>query len=235
MRALARDLEVSQSLLSLILSGRRRLSPRVLERTLRFLALPAAEKKEWENRLRLKGDRGKRAHVTESNRLIDETPIHHWYMLALLDLATLPDGCRADPDWIARRLGITRVEAEFAATELEAAGMLIREKEILRKKEQHLYFPSKTSLPLLRELHRQLIQKALDQLERIDPASFKKRKIVGTTFAIRSAHLGKANTLIQKFQKDMAALLTEGDCDEVYQLNIQLFPLSQPARTRRPS
>ena len=43
------------------------------------------------------------------------------------------------------------------------------------------------------------------------------------------ANLEKAKKKILEFQKELAELITEGDCTEVYQMNVQLFSLTGEA------
>lgn len=44
--------------------------------------------------------------------------------------------------------------------------------------------------------------------------------------AVNSKHLEEAKRLTQDFKDDMANLMEDGPLDDVYQLSIQLFPLT---------
>ena len=48
------------------------------------------------------------------------------------------------------------------------------------------------------------------------------------TLSINPDHLPEAKDRLQKFMHELATDLNSGTCREVYQLNWQLFPLTQP-------
>lgn len=70
-----------------------------------------------------------------------------------------------------------------------------------------------------------MIEKAMDCLEKTSQEEFSKRHFQRLTVAVNRKKLPKAVKLIEKFQKDLLDVLTEGDCDDLYQCNIQLFGL----------
>jgi hypothetical protein len=54
-----------------------------------------------------------------------------------------------------------------------------------------------------------------------------------TTMAVNTARVPAALELITKFRRELADSLESGDgCDEVYQLEISLFPISNVHRNR---
>lgn len=246
-RAFARDLGISQALLSLVLSGKRPLTVKqaaqmsvllgfdkdqaqaFLETTL--LALP--ENSKALKRLRRERRAAGATALPAKPHFIDYElerfkALSHWYHLAILDLTTT-QGFVDDPVWIARRLGIGPVEARDARERLLTLGLLGIDPATggVFKRDTQIFFATRKSEGAVRAFHQQMIGKALDQLKRTDQASFDARQISAMTMAIPKSAWPEAKARIQKFQQELAALVTQGDCDEVYQLNVQMFPLTQ--------
>ncbi|MGK5087092.1 DUF4423 domain-containing protein, partial [Bdellovibrionota bacterium FG-2] len=152
--------------------------------------------------------------------------ISQWYHLAILDLTTTT-GFRSEMAWIASRLGISNLEARDAVVRLIDLGLLEQKASKLHKTENKIYFATQRSEAAVRSFHQQMIGKAIEQLQRTDEASFATREISSMTMAISKSKIPLARERIQKFQKELAALLCVGDCDEVYQFNVQMFPLTK--------
>ncbi|MGK5087960.1 TIGR02147 family protein [Bdellovibrionota bacterium FG-2] len=245
-RAFARDLGMSQALVSLVMNGKRPLTIKqaaqisvlfgfskeqaesFIENTL--LALPANAK--MAKRLRqakLKGEN--RAPVYKNYELERFKAIGQWYHLAILDLTTTK-WFRSNLAWIARRLGISTIEARDAVTRLLDMGLLEQKDGNLHKTANKIYFATKRSEPAVRSFHQQMIGKALEQLQHTDDEAFDARQISSMTMAIPKSSLALAKERIQAFQKELATLLCVGDCDEVYQLNIQMFPLTKSTENK---
>jgi uncharacterized protein (TIGR02147 family) len=233
-RAYARDLGMSQALLSLVLNGRRPLSPKQAAKTSVLLGLP---REEAESLLRstlstLSVSRQRRSpSVLKTVEVETFKVLSHWYHTAILDLATTKD-FRSDPAWIARRLGISPIEVRDALDRLLACGFLTREESRLRKTDRRIHFKTRNSRAAIRSFHQQMIAKASAALDEATPQAFERREISGTTLAVRSDRIAEARKRIQKFQKKIAAFLTDGECDEVYQLNVQLFPLTRARKIK---
>ncbi|MNL56718.1 hypothetical protein D3C87_1802300 [compost metagenome] len=77
----------------------------------------------------------------------------------------------------------------------------------------------------IREFHSQHLKKASEVLQ---TAPVEKRDFTTMTIPVNVKHLKKAKKYIADFQDRMALLLSEGDTTEVYDLTIQLFPLTHP-------
>jgi hypothetical protein len=52
--------------------------------------------------------------------------------------------------------------------------------------------------------------------------------------AVPTAKMPVAKNLIRQFTEDMAKLMADGDLDQVYQLNVQFFPLSKNKTQENP-
>lgn len=224
-RAFARDLGVSQAYISLLLAGKRKLS---LANALKFaqvlhlsqdkksLFLQGSEKMNSE-----KKDGHNRETVYSLDLELFRT-ISEWYHLAILDLTTT-ENFRADIHWVARKLGISSIEVRDAVGRLERLDLLLIKNGRWLKTKTHLHFPTKSSSVATQTYHQQMIEKALNTL--LTERNFDAREISGTTMAVNSKRLPKAKKKIQDFQKKLAAYLTQGPCDQLYQVNVQLFSL----------
>jgi uncharacterized protein (TIGR02147 family) len=240
-RAFARDLGMSQGLLSLVLSGKQPLSVKQALKVAVLLELPDVETfmqsvlmalPEDSKAVRLlKRRQASKRHdgssfVDRHVEQIEETKlISQWYHLPILDLTT-NRGFKSDVHWIARRLGIGPIETRDAVDRLLKLGLLERREGKLRKTTQRIQFRTRDSQAAVRAFHKQMIQKALAQLEKSDAESFAAREISSMTIAMPRALWPECQRRIQKFQKELAEFASQGESDSVYQLNVQMFSLT---------
>jgi len=82
-----------------------------------------------------------------------------------------------------------------------------------------------------RRLQRQVLEKALDALEEIP---YKKRDQTSLTMAIDSKKVPQAREKIKKFRRSLCEFLRgTNSFDEVYQMSISLYPLTQLKRRKK--
>lgn len=240
--AFARDLGLSQSLLSRILNRRRTLT---LKQASRIAALEGLGSEQTRSLLDAVfaqlpqnakvAKKLERAVATRSATLLDFSTLElekfkvvaHWHYYALLELSETR-GFKADPIWIGRRLGISSAEAADALDRLIRVGLLRYRNQRLVKSDSRFYAEAKVPSSAFRTFHQQMAEKARRELDRDDEASFKRRDISGVTISVNPKFMPVVRERIRKFQLEMVDLLSEGDCTDVYQLNVQLFPLTQP-------
>ena len=87
-------------------------------------------------------------------------------------------------------------------------------------------FPTVKSLPKIRAYHKKMIQKAVHELDKkIDEKSFQKRLISGMCIAANPEKITQAKQILQAALHEVASVLSEGNCTELYHLNAQLFSL----------
>ena len=79
------------------------------------------------------------------------------------------------------------------------------------------------------EFHEQMLQFSRDAVRSTEPMA---REISGTTFPIARSSIPQAKQLIRKFQADLCDLLLQEGADEVYQLEVAFFPLTQKREGR---
>lgn len=230
LRAFARALEISPANLSLILNRRRSPSKRTIELVLEKLELKASEREAIAGREALK------ISAEENIDLRTFEQISSWLAYAILSLIKTK-GFRADPNWVAKRLGVTAHEVKAVVQSLEAAGIL----KISKQTSSDLSYPraqikwirTKTSLrlnnpnstALTRAFQRQLISRALESMEN-DPSEA--RDISSITFAMSADKMAQAKEEIRQFRLRMAALFEEeGSSTDVYNLTVQMVPVTK--------
>lgn len=156
--------------------------------------------------------------------------IGKWYYSALMEL-TFIDDFKSDARWIAQQLGISVQEVKTAVENLVGAGLLdYRGKKLFKTSKLLTNFsPGKTSLA-----HKKLQKSVVDMAaEAIDNCPMPEKDITSMTFSINENKLPEAREVIARFRREMAQLLEDGKQTRVYNLGIQLYPVSQKARIEK--
>ncbi|MGZ3694339.1 MAG: TIGR02147 family protein [Bdellovibrionota bacterium] len=209
LRAFARVLELDPSSVSQIIAGKRRTSARMMTKICEKIGWPQSND----------------AVAGEFELLSADAfaAISDWYHYVILDL-TLLKNFKNDAQWIARKLGITRSEAQIALERLQRLGMLVKKNGRLVKGQGFYanYVEGQTS-SAHKEYQRQILRKALDA---IDSCAQEKKDITCITIAADSRKLPEAKTRIKKFRRELCAFLEEGESDSVHLLAVQLFPVT---------
>ncbi len=220
LRAFARDLQVSTTCLSDVLAQRRNFSKKNALKVARSLGLdvdvaqvapaPAPARSGYQLR-----------QLSES----EFEQISDWYHYAILNLAKLRVN-NANPEWIARRLGIQPAQAQTALERLIGAGLIQVSSGKLHRTSLTLNAGNGEPSQAQRKFHRQLLALAGKSLDR-DP--IQAREFVAATLAIDPSRIEEAKTLIFESLKNIAAFLELGEAGhrkEVYALGLQFFPLT---------
>ena len=223
MRAFARATGISHTVLSLVLSGKRSLSKKAAAKLADYLEL------DPEDRLRVMNTYSKAKPVEFSSLSLDAfSVIADWYHYAILSLLDLPKeqvGAKLEARGIARRLGITILEAKLAIERLQRLDLVYQNEEgRWTSKGRSLKVDNTISTPATRKFHKQLLEKAADSIERGD---ISQRAISAVSLAIDPAQLDYAKERIRDFRRElMSELEAKGQPDSVYFLTIQLFPVA---------
>jgi len=155
--------------------------------------------------------------------------LSQWYHLAILNLLT----CEIDrsTSTLSRKLGITEAEAETSLQLLKHLELASCEDGAWRKTDLHMLSPTTRSQTEVRNFHRAMIKKAYEELSRIGQEAFNERLITGFTIAVNPENLEEAKRVIFDALSDLSHKLSHGSCTEVYQCNVQLFPLTKKERS----
>ncbi len=157
--------------------------------------------------------------------------LSHWYYPAIRELAQRPD-FDADPEWVAATLrpAITPAKARNAMQALEQIGMLKRDKAgELQPAEASVVTPHEVFGLAVYNYHRGMIERATEAL---DEVAASERHYGAVTVAVPESLVGRLKDEIGAFQERILDLCdgASDDAGVVYQLNLQLFPLSRSSQ-----
>lgn len=234
LRSFARDLKVSAGTLSSILNGKRPLTFKQAQSVLPFLNFDhdkrelflSAVAKNDEIRLNPTErafDKVKKKYLYHKIKLDQFSVIKDWYHLGILNLILLPR-FQSDPKWIAKELRITIKEARAGLNRLLRLGLIEEDEQKLKRTFKAIETPTDISSKDIRQYHKQVIKNSLRSLEEDD---ISERDITSIMFTVDKSKLAEAKKRIQIFRREMSGFLSSDDPDDVYSLNIQLFPQSK--------
>jgi uncharacterized protein (TIGR02147 family) len=230
-------LRMDASTVSQLISGKRRGSPKLVEKLCQALSAHPLQKQAL-----LMSSRQKRKKKTLTVESGDNQPdyqqltldafsvVSDWYHFAILDLTTI-EGFKHDPAWIARML-------DLPVTEVKTAISRLRRLELLEEQDKRLLRTNTLvsngvsgidTSAAHKQLQRQVVQKALDA---IDSVSQDEKDITSMTMAIDESKLPEARKVIKKFRRDMCQFLESGKRTRVYNLGVQLYPVSKSAQNK---
>jgi uncharacterized protein (TIGR02147 family) len=231
LRSFSQLLKMDASSVSQILSGRRKVTARVMRHICSQLE---AEKELTEAFVRECSYRPiKKLNALSSNapqseyHFIDEDSFNlmsNWYYLAILELAYVID-LKNDPLTISNIFSLNVIEVKIALERIMRLGLLIEENGILKRTNRLLttFIDGQTSAA-----HKQLQHQILTLgIKALDTVPQNEKDITAMTMAIDESKLPKAREMIKKFRRDLCDFLEDGKKDKVFQLSIQLFPLSK--------
>ena len=151
----------------------------------------------------------------------------HWYYSAIREMVLLPN-FKEDPEWIARTLNpsIPVDEAKAALELLVRFGFLTRNGSgHLQQTERSITTAQEVRSLAVANYHRQMLTKASGAIEKTSPQH---RDISSLTVAVSKDKFQEAKRRIQEFRRELNVLLSEDDqADAVYQINFQIFNLSE--------
>jgi uncharacterized protein (TIGR02147 family) len=242
---LSRSLGRSEAWLSMVLKGRRALDPEMVEPVATALRLDGEEtayfaalvdlhsRSERSRRLAWATVQATQRHLAQGS--VDSAValllLSKWHVGAIAELS-LCEGFQPDPRWIARTLvpPIEAVEAEEALTALLRLGILVPDDRGGLRCDQDLTW-SPSELPVgavseaVAEHQRAMLGIAADALQR---ARYNERHASSTTFAIPEELYAKLVARLREIERELLVLGNDRPSapNRVYQLGIQLFPIS---------
>lgn len=221
LRSFSKYLEVSPATLSQIMSGKRPLSLKMGQHFFSKLGLSAHEQSSVLDEYKVENENLKRmnTHVLPEDhfKLISE-----WQYYAILSLGKLPQN-RAEPLWIARRLGISLDLAKDSFERLLRMRLIEINEGHFRQTTIALQTSEDIPSSAIRRFHRQMLHLAEEKMESV---STEHREYSGATLAVAKNNLPRAKAMIRAFIKEFDQILEKGPCDEVYHLSVYLFPLT---------
>lgn len=155
--------------------------------------------------------------------------IADWYHVAILEMVSLPD-FKADPDYIARRLGnsISPARASSALQRLTRLRLIAKDPRGRYVREQrHLKAGDTIPNAAIKSHHLQMMKKAE---QAIQSQPLEERDFRGTTLPLRKKDLPQLKKWVAEFHRKVQALASD-DGDEVYRVNSQAFSLTRSTET----
>lgn len=238
LRAFARDLELSPSRLSEILSGKQGLSRAAAERVATALGYSATERERFCDLIEAQHARSRKDREEAKVRLKKhDVPspeyqlqleafkaIADWYHFAILELLNL-DGVKHEPRWIARRLCITEFEVQLALDRLQRLGLIARKSGRIKLTHDTGYVHGDVPSDSVNTFLTQIQQKAIDAL-RFQPIA--KRESRARIVAVDTSKVAEAKKALREFENKFCKRLSESDVkDGLYCLAIQFFELGE--------
>ena len=224
LRAFAKSLGISHTVLSLVMSGKRSLS--------RKAAMIVAENLDLgpKKSAALISSTGKKAAphlLANTYNLIDLETFHlisDWVHYAILSLLEIPES-HFEPKWMAKRLGINETQAKIAMSRLVDLDFVANENGKWRQTGKPIKVENEVSTVSTKKFQRQLIEKSLESLDN-DP--IEKRDFSSTTMAIDPKHIPYAKERIRQFRRELCSELeVKGNPKEVYNLTVQIYPVTK--------
>lgn len=220
-RAFARDLKLSPGRLSDILTGRRLPGSELTARIAEALDLSLDESKAIINLVKKQRFLSTSGAVSQLNE-DDFSLIADWEHYAILMLMGTSD-FQSNLSWVSERLQISELRVQNSLERLERLKLIQLKKSSWIRLKNQITTTHDIPSAVLRESHRQNLEQALDSLSK---HSVEVRDITSITLPTNPQKIPEAKKLIRDFRRKMTKLLTEDERTEVYNLNIQLVPVT---------
>lgn len=152
-----------------------------------------------------------------------------WHYPMIRELVLLKDFPTEEeriPSWIKSKLRkkITEKEAALALNDLLDLGLLKKEGSRFVQTTPHLTIPDDTVNFAVRSSYREMIKEAVNHIDR----PLEEREMGGVTLAINKSDLSEAKQMIREFRRNFNMRFSAlCDADNVYQLGIQFFDLTE--------
>jgi uncharacterized protein (TIGR02147 family) len=217
LRAFARKIGVSPSLLSQFLAGKKKISTKLAEKIADRLMLDPTTRAEVITKQTIAP---RWVHLgLDEFRLISE-----WQHFAILSLAETKD-FKSSTKWIAARLGIAPTLVQKSVDCLVRMGFLTRSTKgrLIATGEQ---YHSSDGVPNV--AGRRALAEDLDIARRsLEEDSIERRDFTSLTIAIDERRIPEAKRLIREFRERFSDAMDTPHKNEVYKLCIQFMPLTK--------
>lgn len=235
LRAFARQLGIPAGRLSEFMSGKRNMTKEValkvesslqLDPTQRAIFWSIVEKKAGNDTKSQAAAREWLPLFMEAEQFYLVADWEHFAILSLMETK----GFKSDIAWIARRLRTDVTRITDALERLQRCNLIRKVGKKYQAIQTEVATTSDVSSEALRRSHRQTLEQAIDSLE---SAPLELRDISSMTMAIDVRRIPEAKRLIMNFRRQLMGFLESGERTEVFNLNIQLVPLTDVAERKK--
>jgi plasmid maintenance system antidote protein VapI len=218
-RAFAKSSGISHTVLSLVLSGKRKLSKKATQVLADYLNLSAEERMNL-----LQPQKIGSAHQFQDLSLDTFEVISDWYHYAILSLLELP-GAMFEAKWIAKQLGIKVLNAKLAMDRLKKLNLVCEDENgNWRQSGNPIKIENTISTAATKKFHKQLLVRAS---ESIDHDAVEVRDFSSITFTFNPSQMEYAKKRLRDFRRElMSELETMAEPSAVYNMTIQLYPVT---------
>jgi uncharacterized protein (TIGR02147 family) len=228
LRSFAKDLGLDSSTLSSVLRGKRKLPRKKASEVADRIGLSPLKKQEFLDSIRYSGKALKGIEPIKNSHLLDAEAhykiIAEWEHYAVLSLVLTKD-FKSQMDFIAKRLGLSVASANDVVRRLVDSGLLIQDKlGLLKPSYRRLATTDGIPSQALRKSHKEAMEMGI---AKIDAVPLKFHSYSSETIAFDKSRVSEARKIIQEFREKFNSLMTDSQSDEVYQLCIQFYPLTE--------
>jgi uncharacterized protein (TIGR02147 family) len=228
-RAYAQVLGVSSGRLTEILSGKSPITVGKAQSIMHKLELPESDQKEFlrlvEREIVNRGDGRRKTRISTERRLKEEdfkiiSDWEYFTLMSLIEMSTF----KSDTKWIAKKMGISVERCEEVIAHLQQHDLITIDsngdfKNTYRSMSTMTDVPSE----VLRKANSDCILHAIEKMNTIDLLA---RDVTSMTFPVDPKKIKEAKEIIREFKKKMVKLMNGGKTSEIYNLNVQLVPVT---------
>lgn len=245
-RALARDIGVTPAFVTNMLKGKKIPPLKRLNIIFKKLELDISERAYITKILVFKPEAissKKYLDYTDDNKILKRKIsltnnrgfLSKWWNVAILEGLTLESPYN-QPEFLKKSLGLTNQQWESAINCLKEEDLIYEEDGQYYKKDLHTYFPAGRPKKEFRDFHEQFILKAREELTtKISDEDFSRRLITGFTFAMNHSFTEQLKEKIMNFLDELSTEASQGTCQEIYQCNVQFYPLFKSTKLEHSS
>lgn len=242
LRSFALRLKVNPAFISRILNGKQEIPLKRLEQITDLLGMDSIAVKDLKrsiakaylNELGLGGESIEKHFMPALDNYEDKAPtdkemsvLSPWYNITIMEMTTCKYFNR-DATWIAKKLNLTENQVEKSIDYLTHNGYLKLVEGNLVKTNKQIRIPTKKSFHIVRQFHKSMVELAIKEMfQNTNDKAFTKRLITSTSIAVNSKNLPRAKVRLAEMQLELAEILREGNCDQVYDLSLILFPITK--------
>lgn len=229
LRSYSRFLEIAPQVLSEIFNGKRHLPMKNADQIIVKLGLAPHNAYLFKKSLNSTKSRLKdiaKLSLSEEHILSNERHfkiIAEWEYYAIITLLEIKESFDSEKK-IALRLGLSELRVKYVLDILIKEKLIIRNSSRIFKKITNKLSTTQDIPSLaLKKGHQELLKLASAKIETI---AIQDRFYSASTIAIKKEKLLAAKELIREFRSKLSRFIASDQADEVYQMNIQLFPLT---------
>lgn len=245
LRAFSRRITISPAHLSRVLSGKRSLSLETAQQISESLKFNSKEAKHFLSLVEYANAEDTKKEIIlqkiikqnrrTSEKILDMEKfniVSNWQHFAILNLFETKD-FKCDVSWISRRLSIPHADVRIALDRLENVGLLVRSSDGVLKPAQNASYSATTddiNNLAIKEHHRQILKKGEEAISESDAHQ---REFQSLMIPMDPELLKKAKQKIRDFIDEMESEFGHQNAQEVFQLGVQLFPLSKSLKNKK--